>query len=172
MIAAPAVLLSLDRNGDGKLTADECGTTSDLMRSDPLLRALDANHNGEISASEIHDAERELEELEQDHNGVLEALELVPDYVTAAVLRVFARLDLNHNGRIEASECAGAAGDPFRSLLSAADTDRDNDVTLEELTVEIFHRADQNRDGIVTREEMEAAMRSGAFGPFFRAGGS
>jgi protein O-mannosyl-transferase len=172
MIAAPAVLSSLDKNGDGKLTAEECGTTSELMRSDPLLRALDANHDGQISASEIHDAERELEKLEQDHNGVLEGRELIPDYVAAAALRVFARLDLDHDGRIEANEWAGAAGDPFRSLLRAADADRDSDVTLEELTAEIFRRADQNRDGIVTREEMDAAIRSGALGPFFRAGGS
>lgn len=170
MIAAPAILASLDKNGDGKLTAEEVGTTRVLMRSDPLLRALDANHDGEISPSEIRDAEPELEQLDRGHKGVLEGPDSVPDYVTAAALRVSARLDLNHDGRIEAREWEGMAGDPFRGLLAAADTDSDGDVTLEELTNEIFHRADRDRDGIVTREEMDAAMRSGALGPFFRAG--
>jgi Ca2+-binding EF-hand superfamily protein len=171
MIAAPAVLSALDKNGDGKLTAEEFGTTKELMRWDPLLCALDANHNGEISASEIRDAERELEQLEQNRDGVLEGPEFVPDYVNAAVLRVFARLDLNHDGRIEAQEWKGSAGDPFRSLLTAADTDSDGDITVVEITNEIFHRADNDRDGIVTRWEMDAAMRSGALGPFFRPAG-
>jgi hypothetical protein len=76
MIAAPAVLLALDQNGDGKLSAVECranlGDVSRLspsqlcaacmqfMRSSPSLSALDADDNGEISAREIRDAEQEL----------------------------------------------------------------------------------------------------------------
>ena len=58
MLAAPAVLASLDKNGDGKLSAEECGADfgdesrldpaalrrarRQFMQSQPLLRALDA----------------------------------------------------------------------------------------------------------------------------------
>jgi len=164
MLAASAALLTLDKNGDGKLTAEECGVDRAIMRSDALLRALDVNHDGEISASEIHDAERELAQLDRNRDGVLDITELVPDYVTAAVLHLMARLDLNRNGQIDANEWP-AAGDPLRSLLTAADIDGDGVVTLEELTNEIFYRADRDKDGIVTREEMDAAMRSGLANP-------
>jgi len=39
-------------------------------------------------------------------------------------------------------------------------------VTLNELVNEIIYRADSNRDGIVTAEELGAALRSGVLGPF------
>lgn len=109
IVAAPAVLLTLDKNGDGKLSAEECGVRRELLRSDPLFRALDANYDGEISASEIQDAKRALLTLDRDRDGALEAPEMVPDYVTAAARRILALPDANR--------------ERFRGLLAAADID-------------------------------------------------
>lgn len=92
---APAALRRLDKNHDGKLSAEECGQrfgTSAasidpaslrkarllFMRFHPVLAALDSNHDGEISASEIRNAARTLRTLDRNHDGRLTEDELLP----------------------------------------------------------------------------------------------
>lgn len=57
---APHSLLSLDRNHDGKLTAEECALAGDslskMRRSSRFFAALDTDRNGELSAQEIAEA--------------------------------------------------------------------------------------------------------------------
>ena len=180
LMAAPAALAALDTNGDGKLSAEECGARlgdegrlsaasleqagKDFMRADPILHALDIHDNGEIPAAQIRDAERELLALDRDGDGQLEPQEVAPPQVTATARGILTTLDLNRDGRIDARE---RAVDPrFDDLLFAADVDGDGIVTLNELVNEIIYRADSNRDGIVTAEELGAALRSGVLGPF------
>jgi Ca2+-binding EF-hand superfamily protein len=92
---APTALRLLDKNHDGKLSAEECGQrfgTSvasmdptflrnarlEFMRFHPVLAALDSNHDGEISASEIRNAARALRTLDLNHDGKLTENELLP----------------------------------------------------------------------------------------------
>jgi Ca2+-binding EF-hand superfamily protein len=92
---APAALRTLDKNHDGKLSAEECGQrfgTSPasmdaaflknaqlvFMRFHPVLAALDSNHDGEISASEIRSAPAALRSLDLNHDGKLTEDELLP----------------------------------------------------------------------------------------------
>ena len=90
---APAALRKLDANHAGKLTAEACGLHIDpnsmsparaaelrlrFMSNHPVLAALDANHDGEISAWEIDRAVAALKMLDRDHNGYLTADELIP----------------------------------------------------------------------------------------------
>lgn len=184
LIAAPQVLLQLDRNGDGKLSAEECGANfgdetlltpaflrnvrREFIRSNPLLRALDVDGDGEISAAEIREAASELAKLDHDGDGRLATSEIIPGRVLEAARRVMAQLDANHDGKINAPEWAGAAGEPYRSLLAGADLDGNGIVDIDELTNEIFYRADQDKNGIVTAEEMERTRRSGVLGPLHR----
>ena len=154
ILAAPAALLSLDRNGDGRLTADEYGAD---LRSNPLLRALDANDDGEISASEIRHAERALGTLDRNNDGTVDAAETVPEYVRSAACQLFDRFGGNRKGHIEVKQFDRG---PLRSFLTDADVDSDGAVTLEELINELFYRADRNKDGMVTREELDAAIRA------------
>jgi len=84
---AATALLTIDKNGDNKLSAEECGLGSPhpagagivFMRLHPVLAALDANHDGEISASEILNAPAALLTLDKNRDGQLTEGELLPD---------------------------------------------------------------------------------------------
>jgi len=90
---APAALRQLDTSHEGKVTAGECGLHIDpnsmppavlaqlrrqFMSYHPVLAALDADHDGEISAWEIDHAAAALKKLDRNHDGYLTADELVP----------------------------------------------------------------------------------------------
>jgi hypothetical protein len=89
---ASAALKSLDKNGDGKLTADElmpqlAGGTNQfgLHRPPggkhplpPLMAALDTNGDGEVDASEIANASAALLTLDSNGDGQLTQDELRP----------------------------------------------------------------------------------------------
>ncbi len=82
---APWALQSLDQNHDGRLDRDECVLFSsglspvlDPMTLHPTLAALDANHDGVISALEIANAPAALAALDKNRDGVLTAAELLP----------------------------------------------------------------------------------------------
>ena len=90
--AAPAALRRLDLNGDGKLSAEECGmhAAKDLrgvfMQSNPVLAALDTDHDAEISASEIRNAPAALKRLDLNGDGRLLPVEIAPDSVAREIL--------------------------------------------------------------------------------------
>ena len=90
---APAALRELDTNHEGKVTAKECGLHIDpdsvpsamlaqlrqrFMSYHPVLAALDADHDGEISAWEIDHAAASLKKLDRNHDGYLTSDELIP----------------------------------------------------------------------------------------------
>ena len=180
LVAAPAALASLDRNGDGKLSAEECGlkfvegthqSPEELhkarlrfMSSSPLLMALDANHDGEISASEIRNAVHGLERLDRDHNGSVEISELAPYYVVGVALGLMKKWRGDRGTR----EKSGLDDPSCRRLWAAADLDADGNVTFDELTNEVYYRADRDKDGIVTEAELDEAIRAGVLGPVTR----
>lgn len=87
---AAANLLTLDKNGDGKLTVDELcpprpadapPPPPDAVahhRGGPLMLALDANGDGELSPTEIANAPASLKALDLNHDGQLTHDELRP----------------------------------------------------------------------------------------------
>jgi Ca2+-binding EF-hand superfamily protein len=161
---APAALRSLDRNHDGKLSPSECGQTFadslaegarieakldpqflklarlGFMRSHPVLAALDADHNGEISASEIQNATAALKGLDKNGDGRLTQDEILPDPVAFAVA-VIMRLDENGDGQISKDERSSELAGRYRDFLDAADQNKDGVVTEEEVTNELRRRA-------------------------------
>jgi EF hand len=52
------------------------------MRLNPVLAALDADHDGEISADEIKNSAAALRTLGKTHDGSLTPDELLPDPLT------------------------------------------------------------------------------------------
>ena len=161
---APSALRGLDQNHDGKLTADECGLSLGalpfqgsvaervrlaFMRFNPVLAVLDADHSGEISASEIQNAPAALRALDRNGDGRLTQDEVLPDPVANAVGLVM-RLDQNGDGKISADERSGELASRYQDLLDAADQNKDGVVTEEELAIEIRRRAVLN--GILTHK--------------------
>ncbi|HEY1336267.1 MAG TPA: hypothetical protein VGF59_02095 [Bryobacteraceae bacterium] len=166
---APSALRTLDSNQDGKLSAHEYGGRSApsdplLTRFHPVLAALDADRDGEISAAEIADAVAALKTLDKNGDGQLTPDEVLPSPLTTAVALFMAALDINADGRISAGERQAQAALGYRALLDAADLNRDGIVTGDELSSEIWRRADLDGDGIVTAAELHAAEESGALG--------
>lgn len=88
---ASAELLTLDKNGDGKLSADELkpqfpdGAPPD-MPSDfkfpvlPIMKALDTNGDGELDAAEIANAPAALKTLDKNGDGKLTRDEIMPKF--------------------------------------------------------------------------------------------
>jgi Ca2+-binding EF-hand superfamily protein len=152
---APAALKKLDNNHDGKLTAEECGLRFParlqadpqfvtrarfrFMRIHPVLAALDADHDGEISMSEIKNAPVKLRTLDTNGDGRLTVDEVLPDPATSWVAQLMSVFDKNGDGRISEDERSNEPGRRFRALLD---------------------RADRNKDGVVTEEELTDAVRS------------
>ncbi len=151
MANAPAALRTLDTDHDGKLSPEECGAHlgdapdpaaagKAFMRIHPVLAALDSTRNGEISALEILDSTASLKTLDANGDGRLTENELLPDPATSAALRLMAALDKDGDGSLSMNERSGEIGTRFRDLLD---------------------RADRNRDGVVTEEELMAEFRLG-----------
>jgi hypothetical protein len=90
---APAALRSMTAGKANKLTAEQCGLRANenslsptmvaqlrrqFMSYHPVLDALDADHDGEISAWEIDYAATALRKLDHNLDGRLTAAELLP----------------------------------------------------------------------------------------------
>jgi hypothetical protein len=95
---APAALRHLDTRRAGRVTAEECGLHIDsnsvspemraqlrrrFMSFHPVLAALDADHDAEISGQEIEHAAAALKKLDRNHDGYLTADELIPPELAA-----------------------------------------------------------------------------------------
>ena len=87
MDKAAAALKTLDKNGDGKLTADEIDDVNNLIGRDgrkrrpggQLMRVLDTDGDGELSADEIRNAPAALKAADANKDGTL-----TPEEVEAA----------------------------------------------------------------------------------------
>jgi Ca2+-binding EF-hand superfamily protein len=135
-----------------------------FMRVVPVLAALDADHNGEISEVEIQNATLALKTLDKNGDGRLTDDEVTPDPLRLFVAQGMVLFDADGDGRISQEEIQAPRVAQFRALLLAADRNHDGYVTEEELTEEIMRRVDLNHDGVVTQEEIQRALQSGALG--------
>lgn len=168
---AAVALRTLDRNHDGKLSAEECGLRmkSDppvikrarvgFMRLHPVLAVLDVNHDGEIDASELRNASARLSALDQNDDGKLTVDELLPDPVANLVSMILFALDKNGDGVISKEERANSFARRFSGLLDHADRNRDGFVSEQELANEIRFRATLYKDGIVDLRRLEKSAR-------------
>lgn len=149
---AASALWKLDKNHDGKLTAEECGLKPDssfdlgrarlmFMRIHPVLAALDVNRDGEISESEIRNAARSLRALDADGDGKLTERELLPDRAVSMAANIILMLDKDGDGRISRSERTGRNAERLRAILDRAE--RNGFVTEDALALELARGGDQ-----------------------------
>jgi Ca2+-binding EF-hand superfamily protein len=92
---------------------------------------LDANQDGAINFTELQNAKRQrFAALDSNRDGVL----VLGEFTTRRVQKRFARLDNNRDGRLSAQE--------WELNLSAN-----------------FQRVDQNKNGVLEREELRAIRK-------------
>ncbi len=101
------LLRQLDRNGDGRVSREE---HADVARQ--MFHAMDADHNGEVTAIEMDAIRRDLYGADR-----------------TAAAREIAQVDSNHDGLLAAEEHAASTAVIFDQI----DRDHDGFLTLDEL---------------------------------------
>jgi Ca2+-binding EF-hand superfamily protein len=109
------------------------------MPVDPILKALDADTNGVLVATEIANAPAGLKALDKNSDGALSAEEMAPPAPEGAPVMdnkrrpkfaspIVKALDKNSDGILSAEEIAGAS-----AALTALDKNGDGQLTRQEL---------------------------------------
>lgn len=138
-----------DTNHDGKLTADEIkamsaaqtdpqgrpigkGNAGGNLRMDPVMDALDVDHDGILSAAEIASAPGALKTLDKDADGILSKDELRMRQQTARqrAEHLFDEWDTNKDGGLTKAELP----DRMQPQFDAIDLNHDGKIDLEEAT--------------------------------------
>lgn len=123
----------------------------------PIIAALDADEDGEISAAEMANAVAALKKLDTNNDGKLTREEFSPP----------------RQGRFGAGPGGGGfGGGAFVDRLFEADENKDGKLSKDEVPgrmQERFADMDSDGDGFITRKELEDRARS--FGRRGRAGG-
>jgi len=169
IITAPGALRRLDSVHDGKLNAEECGFSvgnssgigletgqrirREFMRGNPVLGALDADRDGQISAAEIADSAAALKNLDQNRDGSLTPEELLPEQSASQASLIVIKMDSNGDETISREEVEGGPL-AFRDLLLAADRDHDGTITRAELEKELRLR-------MARKKQLERALHGG-----------
>jgi Ca2+-binding EF-hand superfamily protein len=116
------------------------------IRSLPILIAIDANHDGIISAEEIANSPAAIRTLDRNGDGQLTPDELMPMQRererqepdgSEEMVQMWMSFDKNHDGKISKDE-------------------------LPERMQGLFERADANKDGFLTPEEIRAVAKAQA----------
>ena len=146
----------------------------------PLMTALDADRDGEISAKEIENAVEALKKLDKDGDGTLSREELRPEFPGPGGPGGFG-MGGGPGGPGDFRRGGGPGGpgdfrrgpDPgdFVERLMSQDANGDGKVTKDELPEpmqRVIERGDANGDGAIDKEEAEklaAQLGRGGAGP-------
>jgi Ca2+-binding EF-hand superfamily protein len=119
----------------------------------PAFLALDADHDGVISAAEIANAAAALKSLDKNGDGKLTEEELRPQ--------------MGGRGRRgdEPGETPAPSADEMVKMLMAFDKNGDGQLTRDEVPERmagLFDRADADKNGILTAEEIRKAAQATA----------
>lgn len=126
----------------------------------PLMSALDANKDGKLSAEEIANAVTALKTLDKNNDGVLEATELAPSRPQRGG---------GGGGR-------GGWGDASSIVdrIMERDADKDKKLSKEEAgerMAGMFGQVDTDKDGFLSRSEVETMAKQWSGGGGRRGGG-
>ncbi|MFM8262358.1 MAG: EF-hand domain-containing protein [Pirellula sp.] len=133
-----------------------------MLQNMPLFKALDADGDGQFSASEIENASKSLLKLDKNGDGVLSAEEMRPD---PSQMPMFA--GPNGPGRPGEGGAPGAPGqgaspEMMKRMFENRDQDKDGKLSGDEIPPQMRERLsnmDTNGDGAIDKTEMEQAMK-------------
>lgn len=151
IVTAASPLRRLDRDGDGQLSAEECGLPAytgpdpsvaarvrlEFMKANPVLVMLDGDGNGVISSVEIDGASVALRRLDRNGDGSLSPAEVLPERMDRRAAMIVSRLDRDRDRKLSRREWSAEEDGALGGLLSRADRDGDGIVTEAELTREL-----------------------------------
>ena len=120
----------------------------------PIMKALDTDQDGILSATEIANASKSLMQLDKDGNGVLSMEEMRPDLSRMAPGGLAGIGGPGSNG--------APSGAMMAKLFEKSDSDNDGKLTGDEIPERMRDRLkqiDSNGDGSIQKSEMVAAMQ-------------
>jgi Ca2+-binding EF-hand superfamily protein len=126
----------------------------------PVLEAIDADKNGELSAEEIANAATALKTLDKNSDGKLDMAETRPNF--EGMGRGFGGPPGGPPGGGQ-----GSGSEEMMNRLIAMDANKNGKLEKEEVPERMqsmFSRADKNEDGAIDKEEMTAMARERAGG--------
>jgi hypothetical protein len=165
-------ILKLDTNGDGKLVSEEFLKEGEIAKSVlgfGVVKGLDVDQDGSLSAEEIKGAVEVLKKLDSNKSGKLEPNE----YSMKSPMSM---------GGGSGGGAGGGGGRQMPSpeeFMKSNDKNSDGKVEKSELAgpaANFFDRMDENKDGGITLEEVKASrermrQQGGGAGAGGRGGG-
>jgi len=161
--AQKSVFQKMDRNGDGKVTAEE-----HQARLSEWFKELDKNNDGKLSPDEFEGAR--FVELDLNKDGTVTLEEYLVVFVGKDALAkaegvpASDKLYSKDGGEITGVEVIGYR----KSVFKAADANADGKLTPDELKAsnsKEFDYLDKNKDGFVTVDEITAVTAIPVFAP-------
>jgi Ca2+-binding EF-hand superfamily protein len=156
---APAALRALDKNQDGRVTADEMSPAMGRGRG-----GRGRDEEGPQGGNTVEEAVKTYLSFDRNNDG-----KLVRDEVPDRMQGIFERGDSNKDGALTADELramaraqqttsgGGRGGEGMRDpIFAALDTDHDNAISGEEITnaAAALKALDKNQDGKLTEDEL------------------
>lgn len=135
--------------GEGGRGGFEGGRGGDMMRMMPIIAALDRNGDGEISDDEINGSVAALKKLDANQDGKLTAEELRPQFGGRGGEGGF--------GQRGPEGAGGPGAGGIADRMMALDKNSDGKLTKDEVEgrmLAVFERADADKNGEVTRDEL------------------
>ena len=124
-----------------------CGARSPGVHANhPALAVLDADHDGEISESEIANSSSALRRLDRNLDGSLTPDELIPSVAAMQAAMIMVRLDANGDGVVSPQEQESEDAQLVREVLQSADRNHDGRITWDELRMELRLRSERKRE--------------------------
>ncbi len=141
----------------------------------PIMAALDADQDGTLSASEIANAAAALKKLDKNSDGKISGDEMRPQRGPGGERGGRGGERGGRGGGFGGGPGGPGGGGSFADRLMEFDENKDGKITASELPERmsrILDRADTNKDGALSKDEIDAMARNfGGGGGFGGRGG-